>query len=169
MPNKEAFLADSKTFQESMNKLTQHLNTNYYSLYREWHYKDIEPRVFVEEILGIDIQDFRFHCFSGKVGFIQVANATHTHNDLFDTQWNRLELSYLNPPSENPPPPPIELDSMCVIAQKLSCAINYVRVDLYCTNQKVFVGELTFTPNGGIGKFNPHIHDKTFGDLWENE
>ena len=52
VPDKEAFLRDSKKFSEAMEKLTKHLNTNFYTLYREYHYKDIEPRIFAEELLG---------------------------------------------------------------------------------------------------------------------
>ena len=52
VPDKEAFLGDSKKFGEAMAKLTKHLNTNFYTLYREYHYKDIEPRIFAEELLG---------------------------------------------------------------------------------------------------------------------
>ena len=48
VPDKEAFLRDSKKFSEAMEKLTKHLNTNFYTLYREYHYKDIEPRIFAE-------------------------------------------------------------------------------------------------------------------------
>ncbi|MCX2717491.1 ATP-grasp fold amidoligase family protein [Helicobacter sp. MIT 21-1697] len=169
VPDKAIFLQDCKIYKQSLQKLTEHLQTNYYSLYREWHYKDIEPRIFAEEMLGMDMQDFRFHCFSGKIGFIQVANAAHTRNDLFDVSWNRLDISYLNAPSENPPLQPPQLKSMCAIAQKLSACFNYVRVDLYCVGEQVFVGELTFTPNGGSGKFNPHSYDETFGALWKNE
>ncbi|WP_394976688.1 ATP-grasp fold amidoligase family protein [uncultured Helicobacter sp.] len=56
VPNKEAFLRDSKAFREAMEKLTKHLNTNFYTLFREWHYKNIEPKVFAEELLGESVQ-----------------------------------------------------------------------------------------------------------------
>ena len=78
VPDKDAFLADSKTFKQAMKKLNKHLNTNYYTMYREWHYKDIEPRVFAEELLGVesstqtnlDSQKFEnggFHKFSNNL------------------------------------------------------------------------------------------------------
>ncbi|MCH5313580.1 MAG: glycosyl transferase [Helicobacter sp.] len=134
---------------------------------REWHYKDIEPRIFAEELLGEEVQDFRFHCFDEKIGFIQVANATHTHNDCFDIYWNAFDFTYLNPKAKIPPDKPHFLESMCAIAQSLSNTLGYVRVDLYSIGQKVYVGELTFTPNGGTGKFNPRTYDEVFGRLWQ--
>ena len=151
-----------------MTKLTTHLNTNFYTLYREWHYKDIEPRIFVEEMLEDEMQDFRFHCFNSTIGFIQVANATHTHNDLFDMHWQHLDVKYLNPPASITPQKPQKLEEMKCLAHKLATPFHYVRVDLYYKENvsSVFVGELTFTPNGGTGRFEPEHYDMNFGGLW---
>ncbi|WP_295698902.1 ATP-grasp fold amidoligase family protein [Helicobacter mastomyrinus] len=162
--DKEAFLQDG--ISQARDKIMWHLQHNYYEQYREWHYKDIEPRIFVEELLGECIEDFRFHCFNGEVAFIQVANATHTRNDVFDTQWQKLDFMYLNPPSDIPPKKPTKFHLMLHLANLLSAPMNYVRVDLYCVDSRVYVGELTFTPNGGTGKFSPQSFDRYFGDLW---
>lgn len=148
-------------------KITQHLQNNYYWQYREWHYKDIKPYIFIEELLGLDINDFRFHCFNGAIGFIQVADATHTHNDVFDIHWQELPFSYLNPKSSRTPTKPQHLDTMLHIAQILSAGFDYMRVDLYSIDSRIYVGELTFTPNGGLGTFEPFSFDMYFGDLWE--
>ena len=167
VPDKDVFLADSKILTQSTQKLTEHLKINYYTMYREWHYKDIEPRIFAEELLGEDLHDFRFHCFGGVPQFIQVANTTHTRNTLFDTQWNVLDITYLNPPSEIPPAKPESLRDMCAIAKCLSTPFKYVRVDLYCIQNRIFAGELTFTPNGGAARFEPYRYDRIFGEMWQ--
>ena len=52
VPNKQEFLSDQARFEDARRKIQQHLATNFYTLFREWHYKDIEPRVFIEELLG---------------------------------------------------------------------------------------------------------------------
>ena len=52
VPNKQEFLSDQARFEAARRKIQQHLATNFYTLFREWHYKDIEPRVFIEELLG---------------------------------------------------------------------------------------------------------------------
>lgn len=52
VPNKAAFLGDKTAFETAMTKLTNHLNTNYYIATKEWHYGNITPRVFAEELLG---------------------------------------------------------------------------------------------------------------------
>ena len=194
VPDKDAFLADSKTFKQAMKKLNKHLNTNYYTMYREWHYKDIEPRVFAEELLGVEsstqtnldsqkfenggfhkeligLKDYRFHCFNSHTEFIQVADHTHTHNNFFTTRWQELAITYLNKPSKETISKPHNLAIMLSIATKLAhslCSYIYVRIDLYCTFNQVYVGELTFTPNGGTGRFTPQEWDKKFGELWNS-
>ena len=165
--DKDEFLNNKKVFQESMDKLRKHLNTNYYTKTREWHYNSIEPRVFVEEMLGENLSDYRFHCFGGDISFIQIANSSHTTNDIFNTKWQHLPMHYLNPPSQTKISKPNKLSDMLNIAHTLSLPINYVRVDLYVIKNKIFVGELTFTPNGGTAKFTPQEWDKTLGDLWQ--
>lgn len=59
VPDKQTFLANKQIFNEAMQKLKEHLQTNYYEFFKEWHYKDIEPRVFAEELLGANfaVQD----------------------------------------------------------------------------------------------------------------
>ncbi|STO96531.1 ATP-grasp fold amidoligase family protein [Helicobacter canis] len=52
VPNKQEFLSDQARFEAARSKIQSHLATNFYTLFREWHYKDIEPRVFIEELLG---------------------------------------------------------------------------------------------------------------------
>ena len=57
VPNKQDFLRDQARFEDARRKIQQHLATNFYTLFREWHYKDIEPRVFIEELLGADSRE----------------------------------------------------------------------------------------------------------------
>ena len=76
VPNKQEFLSDQARFEAARGKIQQHLATNFYTLFREWHYKDIEPRVFIEELLGADSRDsstktFENDDFHNKIGFKQ--------------------------------------------------------------------------------------------------
>ena len=205
MPNKQAFLADKTAFDEAMVKLTKHLNTNYYIATKEWHYGDIEPRVFAEELLGADLQDtsknlgfenddfqtktkakaksykapddYKFHCFNSYAGlnspnktkqeiYIQVDTERFTNHTrtIFDTQWQKMPFTYFYPLPSYTPTKPQNLAAMLKVAKVLS--IGYVRVDLYSVDGRVMVGELTFTSEGGTGKFTPNEWDKKFGEMW---
>ncbi|WP_231998081.1 ATP-grasp fold amidoligase family protein [Helicobacter cinaedi] len=173
--DKVAFLKDSKSFNEAMTKLTTHLNTNFYTLYREWHYKDIEPRIFVEEMLletNADGEakvpsDYKIHCF-GKTQYIQVDTdrfVEHTRS-IFDENWNVMPIKYLYQPPNIIPNKPEHLNIMLEIARMLIMS-PYLRVDLYNIQGRIVVGELTFTPESGTGRFTPQEWDKKFGDMWK--
>ena len=178
VPNKDAFLADKKVFDAAMTKLAAHLKTNFYSFYKEWHYKDIEPRLFAEELLGFDNtnadsvkyhspNNYRIFTFPNKKMFIQVDDADYATSHkrwFYDENWVFQQFSYnmpvLNDAIEKPP----QLETMKKMAKLL--AYNYTRVDLYEINAQIFVGELTMTPVGGTARFTPPEWDKKLGELW---
>lgn len=54
---------------------------------------------------------------------------------------------------------------MIQIAERLSCATRFLRVDLYNVNGTVYFGELTFYPAGGFGKFTPEKYDLILGEM----
>ena len=163
-----------------MQKLKGHLQTNYYELYKEWHYKDIEARVFGEELLtqgGADPTTYKFHIFGDNPAhnFIQVTTERFSENyqrAIMDYAWNPTPfgLAYDNTKLKHIPPCPTSLKSMINLARILATPFAYVRVDLYNADsaQKdcAFVGELTFTPMGGTDKFVPIEYDKKIGNLW---
>lgn len=195
VPDKAAFLADSKGFKTAMKKLKKHLKTNFYTLYREWHYKDIEPRVFVEELLSDPIEstqspakpdsnpcentafhnpkgfrapsDYKIHCL-GNAMFVQVDTDRFTRHtrSIFDDKWEKLDFSILYPQPDFVPPKPQNLESMLQIAETLGRGFGGVRIDLYNLSGKIIVGELTFTHGGGTERFYPNEWDKKFGTLW---
>ena len=186
--DKDTFLKDSKTFNEAMTKLTNHLNTNFYTLYREWHYKDIEPRIFAEEMLGeqergiegqillpnidttaisINVLVYRFFTF-GETKYIQASDMdVYGTRYFYDKNWNFQPFSYNNKILSDELPKPKILEESVMIANMLSYLFSFVRVDLYIMPQKVIVGELTFTPEGGTCKFTPNEWDRKLGELWK--
>lgn len=181
VPNKQDFLANKQLFSDSMQKLRKHLARNYYEFVKEYHYKDIEPRVFAEELLLQDNADpttYKFHIFKGNEAhnFIQVTTERFSDNyqrAIMDYEWNLAPfgLAYDNSKVKKIPSIPTTLQSMINIAHILANPFNYVRVDLYnidCGNGAFapFVGELTWTPMGGTDKFVPIEYDKIIGNLW---
>ena len=183
VPNKQDFLANKQFFNESMQKLREHLTRNYYEFVKEYHYKDIEPRVFAEELLLQDNADpttYKFHCFKSNEthNFIQVTTERFSDNyqrAIMDYAWNLTPfgLGYDNSKVKKIPNMPTTLQAMINLAHILASPFNYVRVDLYnidCNGAFVpFVGELTFTHMGGVDKFVPIEYDKIIGDLWHTK
>lgn len=144
----------------------------------ELHYKNITPRIIIEEFLNNEsesLSDYKIHCFNGKPEFIQVIIdrdiENHTAKEVFfDTEWNALECTYTYPLAENESiakmKKPVQLNKMLSIAVELSKGFKYVRVDLYILNDgSIKFGEMTFTAASGFDHWTPEIYDKKWGEL----
>ena len=62
---------------------------------------------------------------------------------------------------------PAMFEEMKKIAKDLCKPFQFVRVDLYQANGKVYFGELTFFPAGGAPDFVPESYDEIVGEMWE--
>jgi len=156
-------------FKKIRKSLKQSLQKNYYFFWREWQYKNIIPSIIVEKLLtqenGQLPYDYKFHCFNGKMNFIQVSiDSEHSIKiNLHDENWNLLPFQY---EYENAPitPVPKKLKLMIKLAEKLAKPFSYVRIDFYENNNKVFFGEITFHPTSGFGQFTPTKWDLKMGE-----
>ncbi len=170
--NKAKFLADINKKIECLAKLQKHLDRNYYDISKEWHYKNIISRVFIEENLNQnnnDLKDYRFHVFCHKTKFIQVANSSHTCNNLYYPNWKVFPIVYLNKRDPREIKKPDKLKKMLKLATLLSTDFDYIRVDMYYIDTKIYIGELTFTPNCGKAKIEPSEWDLKLGQMWKSD
>lgn len=138
--------------------LTKWLHTTYGTYSGEWHYLDIPPRIYCEQYLGDadKMVDYKFHCMNGTPQYVLVcgnrdaSKAMRVDRQIFDMQWKRLNgLTETTKEYVDMQPPP-HLTQMIKIAEELSKEFKFVRVDLYEINDKVYFGELTFTPTAGV-------------------
>jgi hypothetical protein len=90
----------------------------------------------------------------------------HTHGDVFDAQWRHMNVM-IGPyrRSAIPPPRPDNLDAVLEAATILAKDFDYVRVDLYAPGNRIYFGELTFTPGAGVLPFTPDHIDYEWGKL----
>ena len=156
-------------------KINNCLKINYYYIGREWPYKNVKPRIIVEEYMEDnkhkDLRDFKIFCFNGVPKIILVCsnrNGDSKNTDFYDTDWNLLPFTrehHKNNPKGIDKPE--KLSEMIQIAYKLSKGIPFVRVDLYEINGQVYFGELTFYPSSGFEGFKPEKYDKILGDMIE--
>lgn len=192
VPDKQTFLSNKKQFKQAIKKLKKHLNTNFYTLHREWHYKNIEPRVFAEELLKVvdsgvrkidreykAPEDYKVHVFGEeKKAYIDVELDRFTYHKTakLTESWEKLpcyELDY--PASESTPPKPANADDMFTIAKEIGKDFDAIRVDMYNTYNannpmgggQIIVGELTFTPTGGSSPIIPPEWDEKFAKAWK--
>jgi TupA-like ATPgrasp len=155
-----------------LNPVLAHLRIDFWKVHREWGYKDIKRLVIVEPWLepneGSALPDYKFFVYDGHVHFIQVDLNRFGHHvrAIFDRHWRELPVTFVYPRPEVTPQKPLQLKKMLGIAEKLGAGFDFVRVDLYAPAGRVFFGEMTFYPEGGLGQFDPPIWDCLFGRPW---
>ena len=88
-----------------------------------------------------------------------------TSTPLYDTHWNQLDLHYRVHASRPAIAKPINFEQMMSIASELSA--DFVRIDLYNVDGKIYFGEFTFTHTAGNYKLRPEIWDMKLGEKWE--
>ena len=64
---------------------------------------------------------------------------------------------------------PKKLKEMIEISKKLSSDFDYVRVDLYEVEGKIYFGELTFTDGSGYDLLKPDKYDIEWGTYWNEK
>lgn len=161
----------SLNIKEAKKKINKSLNTNYYRLGREWPYKNVKPRIIIEELLkdvnNEDLIDYKFMCFNGRVkcSFVCLNRRSKEglNVDFYDLQWKKMpfERHYAN--SAITLEKPKNYEKMIELAEKLSKNIPFVRVDFYDINGKIYFGELTFYPGSGFEEFTPDSWDYELG------
>lgn len=153
-------------------KINKSLKKNYYYRGREWPYKNIKPKIIIEELItdkdNKHLTDYKFMCFNGKCKII--FTCTERFEDglkvtFFDTKWNKLPFERHYPRSKKIIKEPYNLKKMIKLAEKLSKGIPFVRVDFYESNNKIYFGELTFFPGSGFEEFNPLEWDYKIGEM----
>ena len=164
-----------------ISEINKQLKIDYGILSMEKYYSEIPRRVIVEMFMenkgSYDLKDFKFYCFCGNVVFCQVIQNRSTNEtiDFYDRNWQKMDfigiVDYLNPSEKNsslPMAEPLNYSKMIEIASVLSKDFDFVRVDLYEIDGKVYFGELTFCPASGYGTFKPIKWDYILGSYWES-
>lgn len=135
------------------------LKANYWLGWSEMQYKDVKPYILVEKYLGGDDGslpvDYKFYCMNGKAASVMVCeDRDGVHHPKFffmDKDWNKLPYTaevfdYPDFVIEKPQ----NMDEAFAIAEMLAKEFPFVRVDLYIVKNRIYFGELTFTPAAGM-------------------
>ncbi len=156
-------------FKTTQQYLAYQLRQNFYHPFREKQYKNIKPRILVEELLqdehGNIPKDYKVHCFNGRPTYIQVDTGRYVDQKrvIYDINWNHIDIKWKESKGEQEEKP-LTLLEMLEVAKILSKKFIYVRVDLYEVDGSLFFGELTFTSGAGQQKFESLEVDKLWGD-----
>jgi TupA-like ATPgrasp len=168
--------------QDLIDKCTGWLNWNYYyrSRGREWAYKNIEPRILVEEFVsddtGLSPRTYLLYVFNGQVQMISVTMkrfepgptrrpTLDLRADCYAPSWDLLNMKTRFKSIGQLVPRPPHLDEMIKCAERLGNGLDFVRIDFYDA-RKVYFGEMAVYPSGGLEFYDP-MWNRHFGELWD--
>lgn len=159
---------NEKEFNQIKNKIKRSLKRNFYYISREWHYKNIVPKILVEKKLN-NADDYKFHCFNGKIGLIEFISDRFGDKRIneYDQDWNFLNIETNGcKNTDTLIEKPKNFEKMKEIVEVLSQDFNYVRIDLYNDGGVIKFGEFTFTPASGLDEL-PEELNIYLGNLWK--
>ncbi len=151
------------------------LRRNYYWIDREWQYGEIKPRIIVEKLLqdeGKIPNDYKFNCFNGKVEFIYVSVDREGINkrNIYSRNWQPLPFTWSKKYKDHSTlrgpeiDPPFNLSRMIEMTEHVAQQYDYVRVDMYNVNGKIYFGEITHCHGGGFDEIRPLEWDFKLGE-----
>ncbi|HXX09033.1 MAG TPA: ATP-grasp fold amidoligase family protein [Pseudolabrys sp.] len=152
------------------NKIESWFSQNYYRSGREANYRLLKPKVIVEPIIFANettLVEYKMFCSYGEPRLIRTTEDSLGDNrcNLFDVEWNSMPFAFRRENSPKPQSRPVNLLDMINIAKKLSEPFNFIRVDLYSNNKRIYVGELTHCPGNAMNPFIPTDSEKIASEI----
>jgi hypothetical protein len=144
---------------------------DYSDIKLEWAYRNVPPRIMIEELLLDDDhripKDYKFLVFHGNVRHIEVSSDRFVNLrwDTFSPRWEPFEAPEHRSPNQELLRPE-SLDQMISLAEALGQETDFVRVDLYEVGGRVVFGEMTNYPSGGIDDYYSEESDLELGQHW---
>ena len=147
-------------------------NRHFAKLGLEYCSYPIKQAILAEEYLPHDendnLIDYKVCCIHGKVKAIMVWSGEQvlkTKCTCFDPEWNHLDWIEDGFVTEMYREKPANLKRMIEIAEELARPFIFARIDLFNINEKIYFGEFTFAPFGGMVLFLKQEALNILGDM----
>lgn len=150
-------------------------STSYRQGGREWVYGGKKHQIIIEHFLPSNkkdggLIDYKFFCFYGKPEYLYVIADREVGKKAGLGIYNADTYEKLDAVRCDEKPlgriikKPNVYDRMYEIAQILSKPFPESRIDLYCVENKIYFGEITFFDGSGYMSFNPDEFDFEMGN-----
>ena len=138
--------------------------------WRESPYRGLQPRAVIEEFIGDGTPptDYKFFMFGGEPGMVVVDQDRFTGHTstMLTPEWREFAVSGRFAFADNLPAQPSNFSEMLDVARALSKDFAFVRIDLYNVDGKIYFGEITHNPGGGLVRLQPREFDLALGEMW---
>ena len=152
-------------------KINNALKSDYYLTSREWPYKNVKPRIIIEEYLSDlkegSLLDYKIFMFNEKLAYFLICSDRNTNLKFtfFDKNGKFINMTQDGEPNDKKLSLPDNYKEMVAMAKRISKGTIESRIDFYDINGKIYFGEITFFDSAGFGKFEPNEWDKKIGDM----
>lgn len=139
----------------------------------EWAYENADRGYLIERKIftptGVSPNDLKVFVFNGRARFVYYStprDVVESHR-FYSTSWKPLDFRRGDVALATLEDPPPNLEAAIRSAEQLGSAYDFIRVDLFCTPEATYFGELTPYPAGGLRRFIPDGTDAWIGQMWE--
>ena len=161
---------DSATLAKMLRETAHWEKDNKHSKKRSWALSVARDGFFIERRISQNIpQDYKFHVFSGKVAFcgVDYGRFDDHRRACFSRQGELISVSYGYELPDSIDPLPGNFQEMVNIAERLTAEFDYMRIDLYNIDGRIYFGEFTPYPARGRDFISPSSYEELWGNLWQ--
>lgn len=138
-----------------------------------WGYKNIKPIIMIEELLLENDNvpmDIKCWCYSGKIDFISLHfDRFKKHTTLsLNREFEPGGLNFGLPLYEGNFTRPSNYKEIIEVVETLAGDFDFIRIDLFNIEEKIYINELTVYPGGVSVKFEPRSLDFLIGKKWKS-
>ena len=156
---------------ELVAKLDHWNSLDYWRHAGEMHYRSIEKRWLVEELLtpSDKLVEYKFYCIHGEPIFVLVISdrvGTNYNCALFDMDWKPSQFHWRGyPATARSTSRPAAFHKLIDEARRLSEDFMHVRVDFMQCGDRVLFSELTFSGGAARNPFVPLVKNVELGRM----
>jgi len=147
------------------------LHYNHYYTFFEVPYKNIKPRVFVEEYIDFNEStiEYEIMCNYGSVIASKIVKNRQNSSHAAATVDSNFKVINVNIGFKigDIVSPPIHFDIIKNILNKTCMKMPFCRADFIETNGKLYFCEFTFVKSGGMDLYEPKEFNKEIGEMFK--
>jgi hypothetical protein len=137
----------------------------------EWAYSTARSGLLAEEVIGTPgspPRDYKFFVFDGDVAAVEVHTGRYSRHAMriYRPDWSPLNVRCGNFELAELEPPPSGLRRMLAVAAALGSKFDFIRIDLYNVDGKIFFGEFTSYSGSGLDMYTPASYEVELGAKW---
>lgn len=138
----------------------------------EWAYSQARAGFLIERRIetldGLSPNDYRFFAFDGVVRVVQIdtPRASEVERRFYLPDWTPLDVRQGGKRLAPVVRKPKMLDQMIAAASEIAAGYDFIRVDLYESQERVYFGEITPYPASGLVPYDDDAFDIRLGSYW---